>query len=59
MKEIIIKLIVPDEIDPFSLVSTMMDDFYYSNRHMEDYGPLMEEITYDIVNAAELGWVEK
>jgi hypothetical protein len=37
----------------------MMDDFYYSNRHMEDYGPLMEEITYDIVNAAELGWVEK
>ncbi len=56
MKEIIIKLNVPDGIDPFGLVSVMMDDFYYSNRHIEDYGPLMDKITWEITNAKELGW---
>lgn len=44
MRTLIITLTTPDEIDPASVAEIMVDDFYYSNRATEDFGPHMEEI---------------
>jgi hypothetical protein len=49
MKEILIKLSVPDEVDPHEVLTCMIDDFFYSNRNTEDFGPHMENITITTV----------
>lgn len=49
MKSIILKLTVPDEVDPIDVLSNMVDDFFYSNRNSEDFGPHMENITIEVV----------
>jgi hypothetical protein len=51
MKEITVKIRVPDAIDPFTLLDVMKDDFFYSNRDTEDFGPYMEEIYFEVVTA--------
>lgn len=49
MKEILIKLSVPEELDPHEVLNCMIDDFFYSNRNTEDFGPQMENITINVV----------
>ena len=49
MKSIIVKITVPDEIEPTDVLNCMMDDFFYSNRNTEDFGPHMENIIVSTV----------
>lgn len=51
MKEITVKIQVPDVIDPLTLLDVLKDDFYYANRETEDFGPYMEDIYFVVVNA--------
>jgi hypothetical protein len=51
MKSIIIKLTVPDEVEPYDVLNCMIDDFFYSNRNTEDFGPHMENITIQSIGS--------
>jgi hypothetical protein len=52
VKEIIVKLSVPDELDPYDVLNNMIDDFYYSNKSTEDYGPHLENIFIQVQEEA-------
>lgn len=49
MKSIIVKITTPDEIEPYEVLNCMMDDFFYSNRNTDDFGPHMENIIVSTV----------
>ena len=49
MKSIILKLTVPDEVEPFDILNNMIDDFFNSDSNFEDFGPHMENITLEVV----------
>jgi hypothetical protein len=49
MREITVKIQVPDVIDPLTLLDVLRDDFFYSNRDTEDFGPYMEDIYFVVV----------
>ncbi len=51
MKSIILKLTVPDEVEPYDVLNCMIDDFFYSNRNTEDFGPHMENITIQSIGS--------
>jgi len=53
MKHIIIKITMPDAVDPLDVFENMTADFYYNNRHTDDIGPHMEEIRYDIIEVKQ------
>lgn len=44
MRRVLIQITCPDEVDVESMVSSMVDDFYYGNRETEEFGPYMDEI---------------
>jgi hypothetical protein len=44
MRRVLIQITCPDEVDVESMVSSMVDDFYYSNRETEEFGPHMDDI---------------
>lgn len=49
MPSIIVKITVPEGVDPENMLEVMRDDFYYANRHSDDYGPHMENIVIDVI----------
>ena len=53
MRELYLRLTVPDELDPEEIVETMCADFYYGNRdYMEERFPnqdIMSKINVHIV----------
>lgn len=54
MAHLLIKLTVPDEIDPLDVLNCMVDDFFYSNRNTEDFGPHMEEMSVTVAKKADV-----
>lgn len=53
MKHIIIKITMPDAVDPINVFENMTADFFYNNRHTEDIGPYMDEITHEIIEVKQ------
>ena len=53
-QSIIIKLEVPTHFDPVELVNMMMDDFFYANRHTDDLGEHLGEITFEILPQSDI-----
>jgi len=45
MKNILIKITTPDEIEPLDVLERMVDDFFCSDINAEDYGAHMENIS--------------
>lgn len=48
-KQLIIKLTVPDELDPIQVLWCMGDDFFYANRESDDIGPHLDKITVEVL----------
>lgn len=54
MKTMIVKVTVPDEVDPEDVFANMTADFFYNNRHTEDIGPYMDQILWEIVSVEDV-----
>jgi len=52
-KQLIIRLTVPDELDPQNVLWCMGDDFFYANRESEDIGPHLDNIKFEILEEVE------
>jgi hypothetical protein len=53
MKHVLVKITTPDEVEPLDVLNCMVDDFFYSNRNTEDFGPHMENISTAVVKREE------
>lgn len=53
MRTMIVKVTIPDEVDPEDVFVNMTADFFYSNRHTEDLGPYIDDIQWEIVSVEE------
>lgn len=51
--QIIVRLTVPEELDPLNVLWTMADEFFYANRHSEDIGPHMDNIRFEVVKEVQ------
>jgi len=48
-RQLVIRLTVPDELDPHQVLWCMGDDFFYANRHSDDIGPHLDSITFEVI----------
>lgn len=51
--QIVVRLTVPEELDPLNVLWTMADEFFYANRHSEDIGPHMDNIRFEVVKEVQ------
>lgn len=52
-KQLVIRLTVPDALDPHQVLWCMGDDFFYANRHSDDIGPHLDNITFEVIEEIE------
>lgn len=49
MREIIIRVEVPEDMDPETVAQVIIDDFYNYNKNTDDIGPRIHDIHFAIL----------